>query len=60
MRIFERLRGKDRNESGIERNLVESILGDVLHRLDEEGPKAAANEPKQNCCTCCSAQAEYR
>ena len=60
MRIFERLRGKDRNHCGIERKLVQTVMGDVLHRLDEGGRKAVLEEAKQNCRSCCSAEAEYQ
>jgi hypothetical protein len=61
MRIFERLRGKERNESGIERRLVETVFTDLLGHGDEEvlAPVVAA-AAKPNCCSCCSAEAENR
>lgn len=52
MRIFERLRGRDRS---IERKLVETIAGDLLRRIDEEIPVMVLPERKSNCCSCCSA-----
>lgn len=57
MRIFERLRGKDRSDSGIEQKLGETVRTDLPHRFDEEDPRALADESKPNCCTCCSAEA---
>jgi hypothetical protein len=38
MRIFERLRGKDRDHSGIERKLVETVVTDLIRRIDDETP----------------------
>ena len=52
MRIFERLRGRDR---GIERRLVQTIAGDLLRRIDDEVPAAVVADAKSGCCTCCSA-----
>jgi hypothetical protein len=52
MRIFERLRGRDR---GIERKLMETIVGDLLRRIDDEVPAAVAANAKSGCCSCCSA-----
>ena len=60
MRIFERLRGKDRNDSGIERKLAETVLADLLHRIDDEAPGTVVAGAKPNCCSCCSAEAENR
>lgn len=57
MRIFERLRGRDRN---IERKLVETIAWDLLRRIDEETPVMVLAESKSNCCSCCSADGETR
>jgi hypothetical protein len=59
MRIFERLRGKDRSDSGIERKLVESVVTDLMDRFDEEGPREVVEE-KPNCCKCCSAEVNNR
>ncbi len=55
MRIFERLRGRDR---GIEWKLMETIAGDLLRRIDDEVPVAAAPDTKSACCFCCSANGE--
>jgi hypothetical protein len=55
IQIFERLRGRDRGESGVERKLVEIIAEDLLRRIDDEGPVTAAPESKSSCCSCCSA-----
>ncbi|MBR0952533.1 hypothetical protein [Bradyrhizobium canariense] len=52
MRIFERLRGRDR---GIERKLMETIAGDLLRRIDDEVPAAVVADAKPGCCSCCSA-----
>ncbi|PSO23160.1 hypothetical protein [Bradyrhizobium sp. MOS002] len=60
MRIFERLRGKDRSDSGIERKLVGSVVTDLMDRFDEEGPREVVEESKPNCCTCCSAEVNNR
>jgi hypothetical protein len=60
MRIFERLRGRDRNESGIERKLVETVVTDLLRRIEDEVPATVVTGAKPNCCSCCSAQAENR
>ena len=60
MRIFERLRGKDRNDSGIERKLVDAVLAGLLHRFDEGRPQSVADDSKPNCCTCCSAEGNNR
>lgn len=59
MRIFERLRGKDREQSGIERKLVEAVVMDLLTTIGDE---AAATVPanRSACCSCCSAEAEAR
>jgi len=58
MRVFERLRGRDRSQSGIERKLVEAIAGDLLRRVDEETPVTLAPGNKSTCCSCCSAEPE--
>ena len=42
MRIFERLRGKNRNESRIEPRRVETVFTDLLVRIDEENSTPAA------------------
>ena len=60
MRIFERLRGKDRNESGIKRRLAEAIVTDLLGRIEDEDLATVVRDAKPNCCSCCSAEAENR
>ena len=58
MRIFERLRGRSRSDSAIERKLFEAITGDLLGKL-EDGPSVPVlTERKPSCCSCCSAEAE--
>jgi hypothetical protein len=52
MRIFERLRGRDRH---IERKLVETIAEDLLRRIDDETPVTVVPESKPTCCSCCAA-----
>lgn len=59
MRIFERLRGKDRSGSGIERRLVESIVNNLLSRIEDEDLGTVVADAKPNCCSCCSAEAEH-
>lgn len=54
MRIFERLRGRDRTESGIERRLVETIATDLLRRIDDETPVTVLSENKSTCGSCSS------
>lgn len=58
MRIFERLRGKDRSHSGIERKLVETVVTDLLRQIDDESPTTVLADPKPHCCSCCPATAE--
>lgn len=57
MRIFERLRGRDR-DSSIERKLVETITMDLLRRIDEATPVTVVPPGKSSCCSCCSAEPE--
>jgi len=54
MRIFERLRGRDRSESGIERKLVESMAGDLLRRIEDPTEGTVSPDNKSTCCSCCS------
>lgn len=56
MRIFQRLRGRDRGENGIERKLVKTIAEDLLRRIDDEDRVTAPLQAKSSCCTCCSAE----
>ena len=58
MRIFERLRGRDRSESNIERKLFETITGDLLRRVEDGTEVTVLPESKSTCCSCCSAEAE--
>lgn len=58
MRIFERLCGKDRDHSGIERKLVETVVTDLIRRIDDETPVTVVANAKPNCCACCSVAAE--
>jgi hypothetical protein len=51
MRIFERLRGRDRSGSNIERKLVETVVTDLLRRVDDEAPMMAVPEGKSTCCS---------
>lgn len=57
MRIFERLRRRDRSE-GIERKLVETIAFDLLRQIDEEIPITVVRE--SGCRSCCSASDKAR
>jgi hypothetical protein len=58
MRIFQRLRGRERDESGIERKLVETVAMDLLRRIDQDASVTEASERKATCCSCCSAGPE--
>jgi len=56
MRIFERLRGRSRSESGIQRRLVEVIATDLLRRIDDETPVTVPPENKPTCASSPSAE----
>ena len=56
MRIFERLRGRSRSESAIERRLLEAVTGDLLRKLEDETSIPVFTESKAHCCSCCSAE----
>ena len=58
MRIFERLRGRSRSESALERKLFETIPDDLLRKLEDETSTPDFTENKANCCSCCSAEEE--
>jgi hypothetical protein len=58
MRIFERLRGRSRSDSAIERRLLEAVTGDPLRNLEDETSIPVFTENKAHCCSCCSAEAE--
>jgi len=55
MRIFERLRGRSRSESAIERKLFEAITGDFLRKLEDETSMPVFTGGNAYCCSCCSA-----
>jgi len=57
MRIFERLRGRDRR---LERKLVETIASDLLRRVEQETPVTVITESGSNCCACCAADENAR
>lgn len=56
MRIFERLRGRSRSESAIERRLFEAVTGGPLRKLEDETSMPVFTESNANCCSCCSAE----
>lgn len=56
MRIFERLRGRSRSDSAIERKLFEAVTADLLRKLEDGTSIPVFNESKANCCSCCSAE----
>ena len=58
MRIFERLRGRSRSDSAIERKLFEAITDDFLGKLEDEISVPVLTESKANCCSCCSTEEE--
>jgi len=60
MRIFERLRGRDRDETNVERKLLETVTVECLRGLEEGTEVTAfsvATENKSACFSCCSAEA---
>jgi hypothetical protein len=56
MRIFERLRGRSRSESAVERGLFEAVTGDLLRKLEDENSIPVFTESKANCCSCSSVE----
>jgi len=54
MRIFERLRGRSRSESAIERKLLEAVTDDLLRKLEDETSIPVFTGSKASCCSCCS------
>jgi hypothetical protein len=56
MRIFERLRGRSRSDSAIERKLFEAITDVLLRKFEDETSIPVLTESKANCCSCCSAE----
>jgi hypothetical protein len=57
MRIFERLRGRSRNDSAIERKLFEAITDDLLRKLEAgTSPPVLARSEAAHCCSCCSVE----
>jgi hypothetical protein len=55
MRIFERLRGRSRRESAIERRIFEAVTDDLLRKLEDETSIPVFVGSKAACCSCCSA-----
>ena len=47
MRMFERLRGRDRCESNVERKLLETITGDLIRRIEDVTEVTVLPESKQ-------------
>lgn len=56
MRIFERLRGRSRSDSAIERKLFEAVTDDLLRKLEDETSIPVFTGNNANCCSCCSAE----
>lgn len=56
MRIFERLRGRSRSESAIERKLFDAVTDDLLRKLEDETSIPAFSERNADYCSCCSAE----
>ena len=59
MRIFERLRGRSRSDSAIERKLFEAVTDGLLRKLEGETPIPVFTESNANCCSCCSFQLNH-
>ena len=55
MRIFERLRGRTRSDTAIERKAFEAVTAHRLLKREDETPVPALTESKADCCSCCSA-----
>lgn len=58
MRIFERLRARDRSESNIGRKLFETTIGDLLRRIEDGTEVTVLPESKLKCRSYCSAEAD--
>jgi hypothetical protein len=56
MRIFERLRGRSRSDSAIERKLFEVITDDLLRKLEDGTSAPVFTGSEAHCCSCCSAE----
>ena len=56
MRIFERLRGRGRSDSAIERKLFEVIADDLLRKLEDGTLPPVPARSETHCCSCCSAE----
>lgn len=60
MRIFERLRGRDRDETNVERKLLETVTAEFLRGIEDETEVTGFSVVTENnsaCCSCCSAEA---
>jgi hypothetical protein len=51
MRIFERLRGRDRSDSAIARRLLETVTDDLLRKLEDETSAPTFPESVSICCS---------
>ena len=56
MRIFERLRGKSRSDSAIERKLFKIIADDLVRKLEDGTSVPVFAGDPAHCCSCCSAE----
>ena len=56
MRIFERLRGRSRSDSAIERKLFEAITDGLLGKLEDGTSAPVLVRSEAHCCSCCSAE----
>ncbi len=56
MRIFERLRGRSRSDSAIERKLFEAITDGLLRNLEDGTSPPVLARSEAHCCSCCSAE----
>ena len=60
MRIFERLRVRDRSDGAIARRLLETVADDVLRKIEDETSTPTFPESESTCCSCCSADERAR
>jgi len=56
MRVFERLRGRTRKGTNIERKLFETIADGLLRSLENGTAAPGLAEPEDTCGPCCSAK----
>jgi hypothetical protein len=56
MRIFERLRGRSRNDRAIKRELFKAIADDLVRKFEDGTSAPVFTSGEAHCCSCCSAE----